>query len=174
MPDWLGKRGKVTAEAARRLTGISTPFGGFQLSDPGPSEKEVIRKFIIFLEDRRVLYNAEELEVVSQVAHSAQEIRQECTRTLQALSPSAFAVNPVRSIRSAGRRFHDDQNERFRFFDESFERHRHASIGSPGFFAALGSFRASIGQQVAILAAHYDIDVEGHLASVLPASDQEK
>jgi hypothetical protein len=39
----------------------------------------------------------------------------------------------------------------------------------PGFFVALGSYRATVGQQVALLAAHYDIDIEGDLASVLPA-----
>lgn len=165
MQGWFKRGGKVTADTARRITGISVPFGGIQWADPGPSDAEIVRKFVLFLEDRRVLYNAMDLEVVSQVEHSIHQIREECTKTLQALPPKVFGVTPIRAIREAGRRFHDDQNEDFRFFDGRWS-HRD---GSPGFFTALGAFRATVGQQVALLAAHYDIDIEGDLAAVLPA-----
>lgn len=164
MRGWFKKSGRVTAATARRITGISIPFGGLQWADPGPSDAEIVRRFLLLLEDRRVLYNAMDLEVVSQVERSVHEIREECTRTLQALAPDVFAVLPVRAIREAARRFHNDQNEEFRFFDDAW-RHRN---GSPGFFTALGAFRAAVGQQVALLAAHYDLDVEGDLATVLP------
>ena len=157
--------GKVTAETARRVTGISTPFGGIQWADSGPSDADTVRRFLLFLEDRRVLYNPFNLEVVSEVEHSIHQIREECTKTLQVLPPEVFAILPIRIIREAGRRFHDDQNEDFRFFDDRWN-HRD---GSPGFFTALGAFRATVGQQVALLAAHYDIDIEGDLASVLPS-----
>lgn len=163
------RSGKVTADTARRITGISTPLGGVQWADPGPSDAEIIRRFLIFLEDRRVLYNPMDLEVVSQVEHSIHEIREECTRTLQALAPGVFAVLPVQTIRRACRRFHDDSNEEFRFFDGRWGRY---DEGGPGFFAALGAFRASVGHQVALLAGYYDIDVEGDLASVMPSLDQ--
>lgn len=169
MRDWLMRSRRVSAETARRITGISIPFGGLQWADPGPSDGEIVRKFIIFLEDRRVLFNAEYLEVVSQVDHSVHQIREECTKTLQALASGAFAVQPVRTIREAGRRFHDDQNEAFRFFDAR----QHWHEGSPGFFAALGSLRTTVGYQVALLAAHYDIDIEGDLAGTLPALEDE-
>lgn len=165
---------KVSAEAARRITGISTPLGGLQWADPGPSEGEIVRRFLVALEDRRVLYNPMHLEVTSQVERSIHEIRQECTKTLQALGASAFAVTPIRAIREAGRRFHDDQNEEFRFFERDWrdgpDRSWH-DRASPGFFVALGAYRATVGQQVALLAAHYDIDIEGDLASILPALD---
>jgi hypothetical protein len=164
MGDWFKKSGKVTADAARRVTGISTPLGGISWGDPGPGDGETVRQFLIFLEDRRVLYNAMDLEVVDQVHRSIHEIRAQCTKTLQALPPKGFAVGPVRAIREACRRFHDDETEQFRFFDRGWSRHE----GGPGFFVALGAYRATVGQQVALLAAHYDIDVEGALASVLP------
>jgi hypothetical protein len=116
---------------------------------------------------------AADLEEVSQVEHSIHEIREQCTKTLQALPAKAFAVPPIRAIREAGRRFHTDQNEEFRFFDrgEYHERGEHRRRGSPGFFTALGAYRATVGQQVALLAGHYDIDIEGDLASVLPSLD---
>jgi hypothetical protein len=147
MRGWFRKGGKVTADTARRITGISIPFGGIQWADPGPSDAEVVRQFVLFLEDRRVLYNAMHLEVVSQVEHSIHEIREECTKVLQALPPKVFAVTPIRTIRAASRRFHDEQNEDFRFFDGHWS-HRE---GSPGFFTAMGAFRATVGQQVALL-----------------------
>ncbi len=164
MGGWFRKSGKVTAETARRITGISTPLGGISWGDPGPGDGETVRRFLVFLEDRRVLYNAMDLEVVSQVHRSIHEIREQCTKTLQALAPKAFAVLPVRAIREASRRFHDDENEPFRQFDFGWSPHD----ARPGFFVALGSYRAVVGQQVALLAAHYDIDIEGDLASVLP------
>lgn len=168
MRDWLKKRGKVTARAARKITGISSPLGGIQWADPGPADGEIVRKFILFLEDRRVLYNAMEMEIVEQVGNSIHDIRRECTEALQTLPTRAFAVNPIRVIRAACRRFHDDQIQWPEFFDG---RWLLPSGGSPAFFLALGSFRATVGQQVALLAAHYDIDVEGDLASVLPIVD---
>jgi hypothetical protein len=67
----LVKKGeRVTAETARRITGISTPLGGIQWADPGPSERELVRRFMLFLEDRRVLYNPSMFEVRSQVDRS--------------------------------------------------------------------------------------------------------
>ena len=169
MGGWFRKSGKVTAETARRITGISTPLGGISLGDPGPGDGETVRRFLVFLEDRRVLYNAMNLEVISQVHRSIHEIREQCTKTFQALGPKAFAVLPLRTIREASRRFHDDENEAFRFFDRGWS-HRE---GRPGFFVALGSYRATVGLQAALLAAHYDIDIEGDLASILPTLGDE-
>ena len=165
MTDWLNRNLRVTAAKARRVTGISTPFGGMQWSDPGPSDTETVRQFMLFLEDRRVLFNAMNLEVPEQVDRSINEIRKQCTTTMQSLAAKAFAVLPIRAIRAAGQRFHDDRNEEFRFFD----RREFGHGASPGFFTALGAYRAAVGYHIAVLAAHYDIAVEGDLARVLPA-----
>jgi hypothetical protein len=37
------------------------------------------------------------------------------------------------------------------------------------FHVALGAYRAMVGQQAALLAAHCDINIEGDLAAVLPS-----
>lgn len=161
------KRARVTAEAARRITGISLPFGGVQWADPGPTERERIRRFILVLEDRRALYNPMLLETRSEVEHSLHAIRQECTETLRSLGEKAFGVLPVRSIREACRRFHDDARLDFRLYHGGGRHHGHDE--EAGFFAALGAFRATVGYQIALLAGHYDIDVEGDLAEALPA-----
>jgi hypothetical protein len=164
MRNWL-RRGKVTAETARRITGISLPFGGLSWADPGPSDAEVVRQFLVFLEDRRALYNPMQLEVAADVERSIHQIREQCTRTLQQLGPEAFAVGPLRAIREAGRRFHDDCLEDFPHFHRDWDGpHRHHC--GPGFFVALGAYRATVGHQVALLAAHYDLGIEGELERI--------
>src|ERR1700757_2286077 len=63
------------SEIANRLTGISTPLGGvsWQSSD---LEVNAARRVIAFLEDRRVLYAPEEMEVAAHCVDSVLEIRQ--------------------------------------------------------------------------------------------------
>jgi hypothetical protein len=158
------KAGRVTGEVARRITGVSTPFGGVQWADPGLPERQRVRNFILSVEDRRALYNPMQLEVRSDVEHSLHKLREDCTSALQSLSEDAFAVTAIRAIREACRRFHDDAHTEFRLFyrgDDRFE-------GHAGFFMALGALRATIGYQLALLSAHYNIDIESDLASILP------
>lgn len=157
------KAKRVTGEAARRITGISLPIGGLQWSDPGPSERDRVRHFLLSLEDRRALYNPMEVEVRGDVEHSLHKLRDDCTSALKSLGEDAFAVSAIRAIREACRRFHDDAQLRFCLF------HRDGHLEEDaGFFLALGALRATIGYQIALLAAHYDIDVESDLASIMP------
>jgi hypothetical protein len=159
---------RLTAENARRITGISVgPLGGVQWADPGPSDRERVRRFLVELEDRRVLYNPDWLEVRSQVDASVGEIRQICTEALKTLGPSDYASLPIRNIRAACRRYLDDTVIEFRHADH----HHHRGGMSAGAFLALGAFRAAVGNEVARLAAYYDIEVEGDLATVLPQLD---
>ncbi|WP_085124493.1 DUF6650 family protein [Tistlia consotensis] len=158
---------RITAETARRITGVSTPLGGIQWADPGPSQREHIRKFIVALEDRRVLYNPMWIEDRGQVDRSILEIRFACSQTLQQLPEDDFAVTPLRMIRAACRRYHDDSSLDFHLI--GLPSRSRGTTG--GFFVALGQFRATIAFQVALLAAHYGFDIEGDLAGVLPALD---
>jgi hypothetical protein len=159
----------MTAETARRITGVSGPFGGVQWADPGPSDRERVRGFLIELEDRRVLYNPDWLEVRQQVDASVAEIRTICTAALKTFAANDFATVPLRSIRAACRRYLDDTTIDFRH--AGFDGHRGALTA--GAFLALGAFRATVGQEVARLAAHYDLAIEGDLASVLPSEDED-
>ncbi|MCW0199225.1 DUF6650 family protein [Sphingopyxis sp.] len=159
----------MTADTARRITGISLPIGGLQWADPGPSDGDRVRGFLTELEDRRVLYNPDWLEVRSQVDQSIIEIRRACTEALKAFSPSDFASVPMRNIRAACRRYLDESTTEFRHVGF----HTYRDDMTPGAFLALGAFRAAVGHEVARLAARYDIEVEGDLATVLPEIDRE-
>lgn len=163
------KAGRVTAETARRITGISTPVFGMQWADPGPTERERVRSFLLGLEDRRALYNPMQLEVRGDVDQSLHKLRQDCTEALRSLSEDAMAVSAIRAVREACRRFHDDAQLEFRLFYHGDGRLE----ANAGFFMALGALRATIGQQVAVLAAHYDVDIESDLASIMPHLPEE-
>ena len=76
---------------------------------------------------------------------------------------------PIRAMRQACRRYHDEANLDFRLIDF----HARDHDATAGFFMALGAFRATVGYQVALLAGHYNLDVEGDLADVLPTLDED-
>ncbi|WP_375399026.1 DUF6650 family protein [uncultured Sphingomonas sp.] len=160
----------MTGDTARRITGISTPAFGISWAEPGPSQRDRVRDYLLMLEDRRVLYNPMWLEVPSQVNASLHEIRSASTEALRQFDEQDFAIVPIRAIREACRRFHDDAAVDYPHMGWSDGR----GDGNAGFFMALGALRATIGQQVASLAAHYDLDVEGDLATVLPQIDEEQ
>jgi hypothetical protein len=67
-------------ELARRITGFSTPFFGVQWTPPA-NERDTVREFVTFLEDRRVLFTPYELEVEGQVERSVHAIRRRCTES---------------------------------------------------------------------------------------------
>jgi hypothetical protein len=156
-------------ELSRRITGFSTPFFGVQWTPPA-AERDLVRAFLTFLEDRRVLFVAYHLEVHGEVEHSVHEIRRQCTETLTTLSEQSRAVPPLRAIRAACRRFLDEPRQDFRnLFARDFGDFR----DSAGFFTALGELRATVGAQIAILAVLYNIELEAELATIVPAEDDE-
>src|SRR5437879_1509797 len=103
------------ADLARRITGFSTPIIGISWNPPA-AERDTVRAFLNFLEDRRVLFNPFHLEVEYQVQQSVQQIRAECTKAIGSLPDDSAAVAPLRGLRAACRRFLDEpltSNRRF-------------------------------------------------------------
>ena len=88
------------SEIANRLTGISTPLGGvsWQSSD---LEVSAARRVIAFLEDRRVLYAPEEMEVASHCVQSVLEIRHFLSGELGKLDAKSEFAASLRAMRAA-------------------------------------------------------------------------
>ena len=143
-------------DIARRITGIQVLVFGVSWNPP-PPERAAIRDLLIFLEDRRALYNPEFLEMESQVAESVLEIRDELTRTIRKIGEESKAVPALRALRSACRKYLDSAHS------DRLYRYGH------NFFVYLGELRAEFGTQVAYLSVQYGIDIEQALASILPA-----
>lgn len=81
------------SDLSRRLTGFSTPFFGVSWKPP-VADRDTVRTFLTFLEDRRVLFNPYDLEVEYQVKESIQQIREKCTTAISALPDRSPAVAP--------------------------------------------------------------------------------
>ena len=75
-------------EIVNRLTGISCPIFGVSWNPP---EADISRagRIITFLEDRRVLYNASEMEVPHHCVHSIIDIRGLLTDELGSLDANS-------------------------------------------------------------------------------------
>jgi hypothetical protein len=163
------------ATGPKALRGTKIKFKGASALGFGTSwdisnvDRDAVRGFLTFLEDRRVLYVAQQLEVQDHVERSVLDIRKRCTDTLTAISERAPARKHIQAIRAACRRFLDEPHPEFRnlaphgrFVDEA------------GFFTALGELRARVGAQIAALALYYDIELEPELASILPPEEDGK
>lgn len=164
-------RSKVKAKSlATRISGFSLPIigGGLQWR-PTESERDIVRKLLAFLEDRRALYTDYFGEIEEYVEDSVLRIREELTKTLQALPEGSHAAGPVRAMRAACRKFLGENDANLGRLERNDHLPPSYMGGLPRFFVTLGELRASFGVQIAALAFAYDIDVEPELASILPA-----
>ncbi len=158
-------------EIANRLTGISTPLGGVSWQ---PTELEVsaARRVVTFLEDRRVLYAPDELEVPSHCVSSILDIRRFLTDEIGKLDSGSEFVASLRAMRIACRKFLDlvgaDEDERIVVY-ANHRGHR----ASWAFYSALGELRGTFGVHLARIATRFKLDVEDKLAVILPAKDEE-
>ena len=91
---------------AKSLTGISTPVFGVSWNwNPPESERNIVRKLITFLEDRRALYNPYNIETPMWVMESVLEIRKKITEVLGTLDENSGISPHLRAMRAACRKF---------------------------------------------------------------------
>lgn len=152
-----------------RLTGISCPIFGVSWNPP-PSDRQIARRVVAFLEDRRVLYVPSELEVPEHCVHSVIEIRRYLTSELQQLDAAEEIAKHLRAMRASCRKFLDDVKAGDGYDIVHFGSHVGHSA-SWIFQPAIGGLRGVLGVHLAQLAAAYGLDVEDDLATILPASD---
>lgn len=157
-------------EIASRLTGISSPIFGVSWNPPA-AEVTIARRVITFLEDRRVLFTDESMEVLDHCVASVIEVRRYLTSEIQQ-APDGELSSSLRAMRAACRKFLEAVGER----DGIVVRYG----GHPGHWAswrfggALGELRGVFGVHIARIAAQNGLDVEDDLARILPASDTDQ
>lgn len=92
MRNFFRKSSKVTAETHAGQP-VSVHLSSACLGrTPAPQRQKSYAASFVFLEDRRVLCNPFDMETEAEVGHSIHQIREEGTKTLQALSADAFPV----------------------------------------------------------------------------------
>lgn len=105
------KTGMTFETLIRRLTGFSTPLFGISWAST-ESERDIVRRLVISLEDRRVLFNPLALEVEWQAIESVTDIRRHLSEVLGEIGEASPGVDPIKAMRAACRKFLDDPHLR--------------------------------------------------------------
>jgi hypothetical protein len=159
------KRAKLRSKTLlSRLGGVSA-FGFGVSFKPSEADRTIVHELLTFLEDRRALYVRAIWEQPNHVVQSVLQMRTELTNALKRLGEGTPAEAACRLMRGACRDFLNEVGSK-----ELHEINRHFVQEAQGekFLIALGTLRATFGQQIAVLAHLYAIDLEDHLASILP------
>lgn len=158
------------SEIISRITGFSVPVFGVSWNPP-VAEITIAKQLVIFLEDRRVLYNDYELESPKHCAMSVLKIREYLTDTLKSLPSESKLEEHIRPMRNACRNFLDtvqDKNGHRLIVDNGF-------TGGPEnwvFCTALGKLRADLGMRIGAIAVMHGLDLEDDLAGILPPDSE--
>lgn len=165
-------------ELASRITGFSIPVFGVSWN-PTKSERNVIRELILFLEDRRALYNPYNTETWHWVSESILKIREELNNRLKEVGENSESAISLRIMRSACRNYLDKMELYEKFLDnwEIIEKQDkqviediHQNVNP---IASLSELRIIFGMHIAKLCSMYGIDLEGKIISILPPELQE-
>ncbi|GAB4591868.1 hypothetical protein ETAR_14710 [Edwardsiella tarda] len=144
----------------KNITGLSCPIFGVQWNAP-VIEVDEAKKIVIFLEDKRVLFNPIDMEGASHCTQSVISIRSELTKILQDLPSDSYLAKQLRKMRKACQEFCDSiDSPQFIRFDPPVQR----SILE----IALFKLRKKCGVSVAEIAVAYGLDVDDGLASIIP------
>jgi hypothetical protein len=174
---WARRLGRRVVRPFGRVSGVNTPVGGVSWV-PSTSEREKLRKFVVFLEDRRALFDPYNVEAEILVEQSVQQIRAELTKVLQSLNEDSRAGEPLRTMRSACQCY----LTKAATFDKAPYWHhrppRHPQGPFDGeendFVLALGELRGAFGACLHQIASNYSIEVHGELAGLLPGATIEE
>jgi len=159
------KRRIPFSDIAHRITGISTPVFGVSWNPP-EDRRQIVRRLVAFLEDRRALYADFHMEYGSWVEKSVLEMRAELTDVLKTCSDDDMLAGPIRAMRAACRKFLDEMGHPGR-------PPRMLYPHEAAMWQALGEMRAIFGLHLARLCSAYGVDVEPELASIFPTADEE-
>jgi len=151
-------------QIALSITGFSTPVLGVSWNPP-QDKRDIVRRLVTFLEDRRALFQPYDMEYGPWVTGSVLEMRRELTETLKGCPEDAELVEPLKAMRAACRKYLDET-------DPHGQRIRHPYFHEFMFAQALGELRGVFGLHLARLCVAYGIDVEEELASIFPAADE--
>jgi hypothetical protein len=92
----------------QRLTGVSTPFGGVSWETLPNTEQEALTRLVAVLEDRRVLYNPMDREIVDLAVNSVTEIRRHLVEEIGRIPADGDLAAVLPSMAAPCRAFLDE------------------------------------------------------------------
>ena len=160
-------------EIINRITGISTPIFGVSWS-PTTLEREIARKTLDYLSDKRVLFNPYAFEIPEYCVSSVKDIRQHLSTQLSVLPDDSELKQSFRAMRASCRRFLDRSDTVW----TGKVREKGGGVRSRSYVGiilmnALGELRGVFGVHIAKIAVLYGLDVEQELSEILPPQPEE-
>lgn len=132
------------------------------------ADKQLFREFLIFLEDRRVLYNPMEAEVPNHAVESVLKIRRELVSLRQRANRTTLLFDVSSRLQAACRRFLDVLDGPDGNVSKPFE----SPFGNGlRFIDALGQLRGTFGENLEILSIYFDESLPETLASMTLARE---
>ena len=151
-------------EIANRITGISIPVFGVSWNPP-KLEKQLAEKVIIYLEDKRILYNPYELEVPKHGIESINQIRAFLTEQLYDVERDSELSNILRAMRDACRKLLDMLTKSNLHLNNAYD----IGLGAQMvFYSGVGELRGVFVLLIAKLLVMHGIDCESNLITILP------
>ena len=151
-------------DLASRLTGISCPVFGISWN-PTETQRTIARRIIIFLEGRRVLFEAYSSEALCQCIESVTKIKEYLTSELPAINDDSELSTYIRAMRKATNKFlscfPQNKQDKCKYCKDGTKEYWY-------FVAAIGELRGVFGVMVGQIAKAYGIDVEDELAQIIP------
>ena len=146
-----------------RPTGFSAPFGGVQW-ERKDDDREIARRVLNLLGDRRMLWKDYTLEVEDHCVRSALAVREGLGADLDNPEIGRDLAARLRLLQGLFRAFVDEVGPT----GDGWDRPRFHSQGTDPLSVALGRLRGLVGVQIGELAAAYDLDVSDDLATIVP------
>jgi hypothetical protein len=145
---------------AKRITGVSIPVFGISWTPPA-LDRDIAKKLISYLEDRRALFYPYGMEIPFHVKESIMQIRIYLTDLLQQIDNDSALIPNIKSMRAACRKYLDEN-------PKSDRRHRYFE---PADTISLGELRGVFGINLAEICVKYGISLDKGLEEILPVED---
>lgn len=145
-----------------RMTGASGPLGGGQW-ERKDDDREVARRVVNLLVDRRMLWKDFSMEIEEHCVSSANQVRKAIGKHLDNPEISADLARQIQLLQRLFRDFVDEVGPTGEYWER-----RMTPVATDPLSMALGRLRALVGVQVGELAAKYELEVSDELATIVP------
>jgi hypothetical protein len=140
------------------LTGFSTAVVGIQW-EHNDGDREIVRRVLNVLEDRRILFEQYCAESPDQCVLSAIDIRRVLTTEMNTRGISDGLQSALKDLRAI-----------FTAFLNSMRSKEGQWLNQFGLTAALATLRSLVGERLSTLCVDYDIEIVGRLKHIVPNS----
>lgn len=130
-------------------------------------DREIARRVINLLEDRRMLWKDFRYEIEEHCVSSANQVRRDLGDLINNPAIGTSLTPQLKALQQLFRSFVDEVGPH----EEDQRWHRYSGGGTDPLSMALGRLRALVGLEVGRLSSQYGLDISDDLATIVPDED---